>query len=149
MVLIHLDKNSSIPLFQQIIDQLISMIEKGSLKEGDKLPSTRSFSEKLGVNRTTICRAYDELWALGYTESKQGGYSTIRERDRKVVLTPKLNTDLFDWNSHASAGYLQLENRMNQLKVNENLNSIDFRRLSPDKDCMPELQTKWYIRPEV
>ena len=38
---------------------------------------------------------------------------------------------------HVSAGYLQLENRMNQLKMNENLNSIDFRRLAPDKDCMP------------
>ncbi|MUP39368.1 MocR-like pyridoxine biosynthesis transcription factor PdxR [Labilibaculum euxinus] len=137
MILIHLDKNSSIPLFQQIIDQLILMIEKGNLREGDKLPSTRAFSEKLGVNRTTICRAYDELWALGYTESKQGGYSTIRKRDRNVVLTPKLNADLFDWNSHVSVGYLQLESRMNQLKMDENLNSIDFRRLAPDKDCMP------------
>lgn len=141
MVLIQLDSNSSIPLFQQVFDQLKSMIECGNLKEGDRLPSTRIFSEKLGVHRTTICRAYDELWALGYIESKQGGYSTVRKRERKIVFAPKAQTDSFYWGPMFSTGYQNMENRISVAYKSESSKSIDFRHLAPDKNFMP---VEWY-----
>ncbi|MBA3030810.1 MAG: GntR family transcriptional regulator [Desulfobacteraceae bacterium] len=73
MLLIHLDRQSRTPLFRQIFEQLKSMIEENVLRPGDRLPSSRSLSEALGINRTSVTKAYEELWAMGYTGSRSGG----------------------------------------------------------------------------
>ncbi|MBU4001003.1 MAG: winged helix-turn-helix domain-containing protein [Proteobacteria bacterium] len=56
------------------------MIEENVLRPGDRLPSSRSLSEALGINRTTVTKAYEDLWAMGYTESRSGSYSMVRNR---------------------------------------------------------------------
>lgn len=80
MIIINLDKKSKEPLFKQVVNQIIEKIEQGSLSAGKQLPSSRKFAEILGVNRTTIYKAYQELWALGYIESRTGSYSYVREK---------------------------------------------------------------------
>ncbi|MBU4318834.1 MAG: GntR family transcriptional regulator [Proteobacteria bacterium] len=80
MLLIHLDRQSRTPLFRQIFGQLKSMIEENVLRPGDRLPSSRSLSDVLGINRTSVTKAYEELWAMGYTDSRSGSYSLVRQR---------------------------------------------------------------------
>ena len=65
MLLINLDRNSNISLFKQIFEQIKSMIDDAVLKPGDRLPSSRRLSDNLGVNRTTVTKAYEELWGIG------------------------------------------------------------------------------------
>src|SRR6056297_1149427 len=84
MLLLHIVPDSRLSIFQQIVDQLVDMIESGKLEKDERLPSTRELAEKLGVNRSTIVRAYEELWALGYVESQMGGYTYVRERKEIV-----------------------------------------------------------------
>jgi len=82
MILLNVDRKAQMPVFMQIAGQLRQLMESGSLKVGAQLPATRALAQALGVNRTTVCEAYQELWALGYIESRAGSYTRVRERGR-------------------------------------------------------------------
>lgn len=60
-----------IPLFDQIYRQVRDDILEGRLKPGAKLPSSRAWAARLGVSRTTILTALDQLRAEGYIESQR------------------------------------------------------------------------------
>jgi len=137
MLLLHLNKNKSIPLFQQVIDQVKELINQGSLKAGDRLPSSRKLAADCGVNRTTIFKAYEELWAMGYLESRQGSYSTVR---KPAQFTKDIDTEnissiswILDINPSINKEYiLKADVPIKKLK-----GSINFRPLSPDPGLMP------------
>ncbi len=69
---IIVNSNSTTPAYRQIYNQIRDMILNGSLQNGGKLPSERLFAQKLGVHRNTVVRAYSELKADGYIDSRQG-----------------------------------------------------------------------------
>jgi len=66
-----LDPRSSTSLFEQLYRKLRDDILAGRLQPGERLPSSRPWAAKLGVSRTTILTALDQLRAEGYTESRQ------------------------------------------------------------------------------
>lgn len=137
MILIKIDKTSSIPLFKQITNQIKDLIENNSLKQGDHLPSTRLLASQLGLNRTTVYKAYEELWALGYIESKSGSYSTIRKRTKEISSKEEVIQDEIDWNSKLSkASKILIEEDISKITPKDN-NCIDFRPLSPDLSVIP------------
>ena len=51
------------PRYQDIARQLKTAIEQGELKPGARLPSSRTWSQELGVSRSTVENAYAELVA--------------------------------------------------------------------------------------
>src|SRR5574341_1085237 len=71
-VIIELDRESHIPLYAQIATQVREMISRGALKLSDRLPANRELAESLGVNRSTVTTAYDELTADGLINSQVG-----------------------------------------------------------------------------
>src|SRR5438477_9129727 len=71
-MLIKLDRECPVPVYEQIKDHIRGLIEEGRLKPGMRLPSSRSLADTLGVNRTTVCTAYEELEADGYLASHVG-----------------------------------------------------------------------------
>jgi GntR family transcriptional regulator/MocR family aminotransferase len=71
-----LDRESRIPLYHQIVAQVRKMIDRGTLKRGDRLPANRELAKTLGVNRSTVSTAYDELAAEGLIVSRVGSGST-------------------------------------------------------------------------
>src|SRR4030042_4458818 len=97
MILLKLNPKTDISLHKQIVQRIIEMIEKDVLPAGSKLPSTRQLSEKLGVDRSTVYKAYQELNALGYLESKPGSYTTVRKRPKVAVDINKQRSSLIDW----------------------------------------------------
>ncbi|PIC97953.1 PLP-dependent aminotransferase family protein [Sporosarcina sp. P29] len=66
MIFIELQKDSDIPLYQQIYNQIKQDIIDGKFPVGMKLPSKRQLEEFLGVSQTTIEMAYDQLTAEGF-----------------------------------------------------------------------------------
>lgn len=54
------------PRYQDIARQLKTAIEQGELKPGARLPSSRTWSQELGVSRSTVENAYAELVAQGW-----------------------------------------------------------------------------------
>jgi GntR family transcriptional regulator len=61
-----------LPIYRQIMRQIIEAIAAGRLTPGEKLPSHRDLSEQLVVAPLTVKKAYDELEALGYLETHRG-----------------------------------------------------------------------------
>lgn len=68
----RLDLKSGVPVYRQIIDQVLGGIAAGSLKSGDQLPTVRQLAVDLAVNPNTIVRAYRELEIRGVIETQQG-----------------------------------------------------------------------------
>jgi GntR family transcriptional regulator len=69
--MIQLSASSGVPIFKQICDQVVYLIEAGQLADGDGLPSSRMLAANLHVNRNTVARAYAELRDRGYIESRR------------------------------------------------------------------------------
>jgi GntR family transcriptional regulator len=69
--MIQLSTSSGVPIFKQIVDQIVYMIEAGQLADGDRLPSSRMLAANLHVNRNTVARAYAQLRDRGYIESQR------------------------------------------------------------------------------
>jgi len=69
---ISLDRENTMPLYRQIVAQVIARIEDGSLPVGTLLPPERKLADRLQVNRTTVVTAYRDLVATGMVEARVG-----------------------------------------------------------------------------
>ena len=73
---IPLSKRSG-PLFRQVYRGLREAEScRERLHEGQKLPSTRDLAEQLGISRTVVLLAYDQLLAEGFA-CRQGGLGNL------------------------------------------------------------------------
>jgi GntR family transcriptional regulator len=66
------DARSGVPLYRQLIDQLLGAIATGMLTPGDQLPTVRQVAVDLAINPNTVVRAYKELEIRGVLTSQQG-----------------------------------------------------------------------------
>lgn len=71
-MMILIDPKSRTPIFEQIKEQILNMINTGELKTDDKLPSVRQLASDLDLNVNTVKRAYQELEAERVTYSLLG-----------------------------------------------------------------------------
>lgn len=76
--LIKLERNNGQPLYRQICQQLREAILAGELAEGTRLPTERALAGELGVNRTTVMNAYNELASEGLIEGHVGRGTLVR-----------------------------------------------------------------------
>lgn len=67
---ISLDNRLGIPMYEQIYQYIKEDIQKGRIRAGEKLPSTRSLSAHLEVSRSTVDLAYEQLLSEGYVEAE-------------------------------------------------------------------------------
>jgi GntR family transcriptional regulator len=67
-----LDLNSGVPVYRQIIDQVVGGIAAGTLAAGQQLPTVRQLAVDLAINPNTVIRAYRELEIRGVLETQQG-----------------------------------------------------------------------------
>ncbi len=70
--MLFIDYHSRVPIYEQIKEQIIMLINTGVYKPNDKLPSIRVLSNELNINVNTIKRAFTELEHDGITYSAQG-----------------------------------------------------------------------------
>lgn len=70
---------TSVPLYVQIAESLLDKIESGELSPGDRLPSERELSERLGVNRLTLRRAFRVLEDQGLLIRRRGSGTYVAE----------------------------------------------------------------------
>lgn len=79
-------KNTKV--YEQVIDQIKNMIDKGTLKKGDKLPSERSLVQQLKVSRASIREALRALEVIGLIECRQGEGSYIKASFQDNLFEP-------------------------------------------------------------
>ena len=66
------DMASGVPVYRQIIDQILGGIASGTLGAGDQLPTVRQLAVDLAINPNTVVRAYRELEIRGVLDTQQG-----------------------------------------------------------------------------
>ena len=67
-MILKIDMASEIPIYQQVRDEIVSLIGMGELKPGDELPAVRSLAADLGINPMTIQKSYNILKNEGFIE---------------------------------------------------------------------------------
>ncbi len=75
--LIMVNRANSVPLFQQICQQIRQQIASGSLRPGNKLPSVYSLAKSIGVSPMTVHHAYNVLAGESLVSSQHGSGSYI------------------------------------------------------------------------
>ena len=69
---IHLDRSDPTPLTTQLASELRTAMTAGVLRPAERLPSSRSLAAQLGVSRTVVTDAYQQLYAEGWLEGRHG-----------------------------------------------------------------------------
>lgn len=68
-MILSLDAGSGKSLYEQIYESVKGEIQKGNIRCGERLPSTRLLSRQLDVSRSTAQMAYEQLLSEGYIEA--------------------------------------------------------------------------------
>lgn len=128
MSLVMLEPKDKEPLYIQLYGDFKNQIEQNRLKEGERLPSIRVLSKSLGISKTTVEKAYQQLMSEGYL--------TNNNRSRYVVnkyeSLPFPNND---------SGNKKIKNFLEEKKVI----LYDFASGEMDKDGFDFLLWKKYI----
>ena len=75
--MIAVDRKAPTALHRQIYDRYRAAIVDGSLRRGQRIPSTRVLAFELGVSRFPVLNAYAQLLAEGYVESRVGAGTVV------------------------------------------------------------------------
>lgn len=73
----RLNPSSGVPVYRQVIDQVLSGLATGALSSGEQLPTVRQLAVDLAINPNTVIRAYRELELRGILETQQGSGTFI------------------------------------------------------------------------
>lgn len=68
----RLDLASGVPVYRQLIDQVLVAVASGALAPGAQLPTVRQVAVDLAINPNTVLRAYRELEIRGALNTQQG-----------------------------------------------------------------------------
>lgn len=85
---INVDKNSRLPIYQQIVDSIIKNISNGTIELNQKLPSINSISEDFYLSRDTVEKAYNILKDRNIIVSipRRGNYVVNVETTNKLKI---------------------------------------------------------------
>jgi DNA-binding transcriptional regulator YhcF (GntR family) len=91
-VAIAVDPAIEIPPYQQIEEQIVSLVQRGDLKPDTMLPTVRQLADDLNVAPNTVARAYADLQSDGWIVSE--GRRGTRVASRLPVADKRVRTNL-------------------------------------------------------
>ena len=71
-MLYRIEPESSIPIYEQIVAQVIFGVASGALVVGELIPSVRHMAQRLTVHPNTVARAFQELERRGVVTTRRG-----------------------------------------------------------------------------
>ncbi|GAA1800714.1 PLP-dependent aminotransferase family protein [Agromyces neolithicus] len=80
--LLVLDRTAGTPIGVQLVEGVRRGILGGVLRPGDPVPSTRALAAELGVSRSAVVSAYEQLAGEGYLEMRQGAATRVAQLAR-------------------------------------------------------------------
>jgi GntR family transcriptional regulator len=93
-MILSVDLNSELPIYQQLRDQIVEAIAEGELTEGSSLPATRTLASDFGINFHTVNKAYDLL-------RREGLIRLNRKSGAVVTATAADATFPSEWSARA------------------------------------------------
>lgn len=73
------DPKSPLPIYEQLVTQIIRAIARGILRSGEQMPSVRDLASTLLVNPNTVSRAYQELESRDFIVTMRGKGSFVSD----------------------------------------------------------------------
>lgn len=119
----RLDEHSGVPVYRQLIDQVLAARAAGVLARGDQLPTVRQVAVDLAINPNTVARAWRELEIRGIIETQQGTGTFISQQKvegREVERRRQLDRLVDDFVARAGAAGFSIEDLMAQLQDRRN-----------------------------
>lgn len=86
--MLKIERNSGIPIYQQIYEQIKADILSGNLPEGFRMTSTRMLADELRVGRNSVESAYDQLVLEGYMSAVPGSGYTVNRMEFDLYQEP-------------------------------------------------------------
>ena len=83
---IIINTSSMVPIYEQIVDQIKTLIRNKELKENDILPSVRSLAKELKISALTVKKAYDNLESEGFTITVHGKGTYVAATNTELLL---------------------------------------------------------------
>ena len=74
------------PIYEQISDQIKSLIMSGELQSGEAIPSIRSMAKSLHISVLTVQKAYDKLQSDGFIETTAGKGCFVSAQNQDFYL---------------------------------------------------------------
>lgn len=81
-----INTSSMVPIYEQIVDQIKTLIRNAELKEQDILPSVRALSKELKISALTVKKAYDTLESEGFTVTVHGKGTYVAAANAELLL---------------------------------------------------------------
>ncbi|MEV0202527.1 aminotransferase class I/II-fold pyridoxal phosphate-dependent enzyme [Nonomuraea sp. NPDC050691] len=92
---VSLERHSPVPLSAQLAGWLRRAMLAGTLAPGERLPSSRGLAGQLGVSRTVITEAYQQLYAEGWLEGRHGSGTFVAGLEDAPPGTPGAGSGQF------------------------------------------------------
>ena len=83
---IIINNSIMVPIYEQITDQIKTLIRNGELKQNDNLPSVRALAKELKISALTVKKAYDNLETEGFTATIHGKGTYILATNKELLL---------------------------------------------------------------
>lgn len=143
-----MDTNSKIPLYLQMMDNIIKQIEMHEYKEHDLLPSERVLCEQFSVSRITVRQTLQELEQEGYIYKKRGKGTFVAPKTyrQNLIELYSFTKEMKKQNKHPSTRILSFQlvtadnyiARKMELKIYEEVFEIVRLRLADEEALMYE-----------
>jgi len=91
---ITVDERDARPLYQQLVDEIKTLIAKGELAEGTSLPPVRQVAKDLGVNFNTVAFAYRRLQKEGLIRVRHGSGAVVSSKTLREKPDDRLRAQL-------------------------------------------------------
>jgi DNA-binding transcriptional regulator YhcF (GntR family) len=92
--LLHIEYNSGIPVYKQLINLIITAVNNEQLLIGEKLPPLRKLAEQLNINVNTVAKVYKELELKGVVKSYAGKGCFILKPETQRLSTKDKSTHI-------------------------------------------------------
>ncbi|MDF1998828.1 GntR family transcriptional regulator [Peribacillus frigoritolerans] len=123
-----IDKNSPLPIYFQIEEQIKRQIENGEFQAHDALPSEREYAEKFEISRMTVRQAINNLVNDGYLYRQKGRGTFVADKK----LEQQLN------------GLTSFTEDMKARGLNPSSKLLSFEIIPADKKIASELHISLY-----
>lgn len=114
-----LDLATGVPVYRQIIDQVMGGIASGTLTTGQRLPTVRQLAVDLEINPNTVVRAYKELEIRGLLDTHHGTGTFIgnaKVKRSEVEHQRQLNQLVSEFVAKAGAAGFTLDELVEELQ---------------------------------
>ncbi|MEQ6378256.1 GntR family transcriptional regulator [Bacillaceae bacterium S4-13-58] len=81
-----IDKNSPLPIYYQLEEEIRNLIHSGQLAPGEKLPSEKEYVERYSISRMTVRQAITNLVLEGLIVRQKGKGTFVAEKKYEQTL---------------------------------------------------------------